>query len=669
MENPAIGVAVCDLQCVIQYANRAFESLTGIDPGRAAGQALLRMATALSLEGILDNLRRACVGEPRAFAFHGAQPATGHPFSALFVALPLPKLGPMDGIVCLVFTTTQTADPADYADHAFVSALTHLGEGVAMIDATGHVLWANPALTRITGFDAVGAVGGPLPFLSANDSFLDRARFALARNKYWQGEVLGVSASGTVLFLQISLSAIPDATSDNEVWLLMFSDRSQHQAYTTRLERLVQHDALTGLLNREAFRDRVLNGLYRSRSTARLMVVLFLDLDGFKAVNDTVGHEAGDRVLRQVAKRLFTVAGQANAGVDVARLSGDEFAMLIPPQTDPLPFANQFCRAVLDAFADPFIVLGQLHRLSASIGGCLGPFGHETASDLLHHADQAMYRIKQLGGQDFFIQPCSTETENSVPIVAIDFEHALQRQQFNVYFQPVVNLHTGEIVAIEGRVRWSDGKRPPLTAKEVLQAASTAQDHWLLDLAVFEQAIHALDQLREVSTSNLLVAINISIATCITHESVVRLEAFLASAGESNRFRLEFPLEAFLSAPSIVVPLVQRLASRRYSIAVDHVYTPDLKMAHLDQAPLQMIKLHEELVEQAPGDALSADRICAISLAAQRQGLFVGVEGVVRLEQLEFLRKAGCHQGQGTLISRPQPVNQLLALLRKGRCW
>ncbi len=665
LENPAVGLALCDLQCVIQHANPVFASLFGLDVCTARGQALLRLASPHALEETLHNLRRACSGETRAFIFHGRHPHNLQPFAVMMAALPLASAGRPEGVACLAFALTGPAGGGDA-----LTLLDSLGEAAAILDDAGHILWTNPAFTRITGYDLSGLTPSPVPFLPAGTNLMNRARPELTRNGFWQGEVEGQKQDGTRLALLASVSPLPEQLPEDASWLLLLSDVSHHRNYAEQLERMVHHDTLTGLLNREAFRERVANALYRCRDAGSRLAVLFLDLDGFKAVNDSHGHKAGDRLLGDFSKRLRALAHEAEGGVDVARLGGDEFAVLIPPQTDPLPQAESLCRGLLALFDVPFSVSGQQHRLSVSIGASLGPKGHETASDLLHCADQAMYRAKRKGGRRFFIQHYPTEGADDLSMQIIDFEQAIRHQQIEAHFQPIVDLDSGAITAIEARVRWNGGIGQQLTAADVLRAAQQAEANWLLDHAVLEQVVVAMDRLATEAVTALPVAVNISAATCANDTSAAQLEGFLSRSGlKPEQLRLEFPCEALSKSPGTVVPLLQRLAAKGHAIAIDHVASADFKATHLNEVPVQAIKLDEDLVKQAPGDAASAGRIRDICLAAQKQSLRVGAEGVVRLDQLEFLRQAGCHEGQGPLISRPSPLDHLLFLLKKGRCW
>ncbi len=443
-ENPGVGLALCNLQCVIQYANPAFASLFELEAGAVKGQPLLRRAVPHALEESLHNLRRACAGEPRGFVFHGRHPHHLKPFAVMMAALPLGRPDQPAGVACLAFTRTGSA-----AGQGIRSLLQGLGEAAARLAEDGPAPWPHPAFARIIGCETGGRM--PAPFVPAD-------------------------------------------------------------------------------------------------------------------------------------------------------------CRPPPPRARPEPKRNGL------------------------ISSHLSP-----------------------GAKD-----------PSMPI--IDFEQAIRRRQLEAYFQPIVDLHSGVISALEARVRWNDGLGQTFTADQVLPAARAAEADCLLDLAVLEQAVAATG--RQGAGSALPVAVNIAPATCVNEASAAQLEGFLARAEvKPERLRLEFPCAALQSAPEVVAPLLQRLAGQGYAVAIDHVADADFQLARFDASPLQAIKLDESLVQQAPADAASAERIRAIGLAAQGQGLRVGAEGVMRLEQLEFLRQAGCHEGQGPLISRPNTLDQLSFLLRRGRCW
>lgn len=252
----------------------------------------------------------------------------------------------------------------------------------------------------------------------------------------------------------------------------------------------------------------------------------------------------------------------------------------------------------------------------------------------------------------------------------INFNHAIRCQQLETHFQPIVDLHEGAITAIEARVRWNGGVGLQFAAAGVLRAAEEAEANWLLDRTVLELVIAAAGRLTAEGVLSLPVAVNISAASCTHDESATQLEEFLARADVTpQRLRLEVPSKALSQAPVTVVPLLQRLGAKGYALTIDHVDSADFKALHVEEIAIQAVKLDEALVKQVPGDAASTGRISDICQAAHKQGLRVGSEGMVRLEQLELLRRAGCHEGQGPLISRPNPLDHLMFLLKKGRCW
>ncbi|MCK7580319.1 MAG: EAL domain-containing protein [Chromatiales bacterium] len=548
------------------------------------------------------------------------------------------------------------------------AALANQRLGAAILDAGGRLRWSNAALRQITGFDMTASLGHPPPFLAAEADLHWPPRNVGDRAASWQGELDGRDARGGSLVLQASLSLLPPVDAGAPDWLLLCFDISQQLAYTDHLEQLLRIDPLTRLLNRETFRELTRNALYRCRASGQRVVVLFLDLDGFKTINDTHGHAAGDQLLRQIAKRLKRLAREQDAPTEIARLGGDEFAVLIAPAPDPIPAAEAFGQAVLAALAEPFpLTDAPPQRLAVSIGGALGPLKDESVSALLHRADQAMYRVKESGGHAIGIMAATPDAEPKTP--RLDFAQAVREQQFQSHFQPIVELTGGILVAIEARVRWSDGSSRQFTAREVLRAAGAARAEAMLDFIVLEQAIAAIEHLSELNAPPP-VAVNLSAATCLMPDFITQLDALLnPGAVDPAQLHLEIPLDAFKRAPTTMPTLIEQLHGRRIAVTVDHVDSADFRALHLDQAPVRAIKFDERLVESATGDARAVARLRAIHLAAVRRGWRVGAEGIERLEQLECLRDIGCHEGQGPLIARPRPVEELRPLVRRGRCW
>jgi EAL domain-containing protein (putative c-di-GMP-specific phosphodiesterase class I) len=281
-----------------------------------------------------------------------------------------------------------------------------------------------------------------------------------------------------------------------------------------------------------------------------------------------------------------------------------------------------------------------------------------------------MYHAKRKGGHRFFIHPYPKEGTDDRSMQIINFDQAIWRQELQTHFQPIVDLHSGKITAIEARVRWDGGLNQQLTAAGVLRAAQESQAHWLIDHTVLKQAVAAMVRLTAETIPTLPMAVNITAETCADDQSAAQLEEFLVYSGvKPEQLRLEFPYETLCHSSDAIVPLLQRLAAKGFAIAIDHVDSTDFKTIHFNEMPIQIVKLDEKLVKQALEDAASMVKIRDICNIAQRQGLSVGAEGVVRLEQLELLRQIGCHEGQGPLISRPSPLDHLIFLLKKGRCW
>lgn len=665
LDSPAMGVAVCDLQCVIQYANPPLASQQGLAADTATGTPLLRLALPTELDAILEDLRRACAGDSRAFVFRGRRPCDGEAFTAHFIAEPIGRPNPT-GLVLLLLPQGRWSQPTATDDNPLHTALQNLGKPAAIVTGGGGVVWGNGAYARLTGKtpEVPWRQHPPIPGF---DTLLRRAADALKAEGHWQGPLQGAQFGDDSAVLQASLSFIDKRCTDGNM-LLLLSDTAELHAYAAHLEQLIHNDPLTSLLTRDAFRERLQNYLYRCRINAQQLVVLFLDLDNFKVVNDSLGHEAGDQILRQVGERLQTTAREIGAGVDVARLGGDEFAILVPPSSDPVATAEAFNLQLTQAFKKPFQAGRLPYLLNFSIGGCLGPCHRETtASEMLHAADETMYRVKQAGSGGLVIDILDIpEPDPVLPALPAEFDSPPAKQRLEAFFQPIVDLQTNRYALIEARVRLRDSKGRCWPPKEIIQAVTSEQAARHLDRTILEQALDAVAELDREGLGALKVAVNLSAATCVHAEAIGQIKKMLAGRRISpSRLRIEIPHAALLQAPSMTLAFAEGLQTSGIGVLIDHVNSVDFKGTLLEKIPAQALKLHQELTASLAEQDPANQRLHHICFAARYRGWRVGVEGVTGGQEVESLRQAGCHEVQGPLIAPSMPLYELLPLLKQ----
>ncbi|WP_347258702.1 EAL domain-containing protein [Methylocaldum sp.] len=564
--------------------------------------------------------------------------------------------------------THEDATASEFTADWYARVFEHLGSGVLLLDEQGGLLWANRAYDAVTGFNHRASIGGQPPHVVDHASLVRRAKPQLDAVGAWQGEVVGISAAGHELPLLVSLSRVPSAHIKKSWLVEAIFEIGPSWGYIRQLERLAHHDALSGLPNRESFRAEARSAFHRCRRTGREMAVMLMDLDGFKPVNDTAGHEAGDHVLAVIAKRLRHVAREH--GALAARLGGDEFALLLPEAADR-GAVGALAGAVLRAVGRPTKAAGCTFELSASIGICLGPDGETDVGELLSRADGAMYRVKEEGGRGYrFHSHHSIERPTMRNLAERDFDTAARSNRFRTFFQPIANLQNGTISLTEARVRWQFPDTGLMTAREVLDNVSAMRREDKLDFMVLEQAYIALRELNVHLLRSVQIAVNLSAATCLRGDFVERLSRYVDENGlPTSRFRLDIPEEAFSAHPKRAADLVSALVGKGFEVVADHVGSASIVTSLLAELPLALIKLDERLVHGLPANAEAVSTVSTTIAAAARFGFAVGAEGVSRLDQLEWLRKAGCREGQGMLISKPLPLSEQIVLLRRGRCW
>lgn len=662
MHSEGLPACVCDLQCRVLWASEAFHQLAGVAADRTPGWSMLRMLAPETLDEALYQLRRSCSGEAHGFTLRCAG-SDGQPFRLLIVTFPLDLDDGRQGFGGLAMPATDE-DAAPLSDGLlFRRAAESMAGPVAFTDPRGVLLWANPAYYRATLSGWETTLGGMAPHLAENTELFETIRNAAA-NGEWQGEVRLDGDGGTrPWLLHIGFTR---AAAGRSVWVHSLTDIGAWHAQREHLEFMALHDPMTQLPNRESFNGQLKNALFRVRREGTDLAVLFIDLDGFKQVNDTAGHLAGDRVLQQAAWRMNQVAGRHD--FPLARLGGDEFAALIVGRR-PLEAAAAAAEDLREALQAEFTCEGRTFSLSASIGIAAG---RASAEDLLRRADAAMYRVKELGGDGVRTDSTTEEVIEKKPAMSTAMKISaspsrIELDELQAYFQPVVNLQTGEIPVLEARLRRIvDGSRVQ-SAAEVFKQVSGSGQHGEIDCYVLEMAAHGHSTLNASLAPRLPIAVNLTAATMGDAAALDMLDETLKrTALPPDLFRLEVPESAVL-AHEPVLERMRRWAGRGYALGIDHATSNACFDAAVELGAT--VKFSEDMLEKVPEDSADAAQLKALIAQAAARKLTTAIEGVNRLEQLEFLKEIGCNEGQGLLVSKPRPMPQLVFLVKQGRCW
>ena len=442
------------------------------------------------------------------------------------------------------------------------------------------------------------------------------------------------------------------------------SDITEIKTYRERLEHQATHDTLTGLANRHLLNERMLQAMAHVRRQGGVMAVVFLDLDQFKFVNDTLGHTAGDELLKQAAGRLRGCVREEDT---VARLGGDEFVLLLGEQPDPQAVVHAVER-VLGAMAQPYQVLGNEFATTCSIGVSLSPQDGEDVETLLKHADAAMYRAKAMGrnGFHFFTEEINATLTGRLSLER-DLRRAIQADEFLLHYQPKVALRSGTLIGAEALVRWAHPEQGLLSPVHFIPLAEETGLILPLGERILRQACVQARAWLDAGLELRLMSVNISARQFHQHDLVQRVADVLSETGLRPEYlELELTESMMMADAEEEVSRLNALKALGVQLSVDDFGTGYSSLSYLKRFPVDRLKIDKSFVRDIvtdPGDAAIAQAVIRLG---QILGLVVTAEGVETDEQLAFLRRHGCDEAQGYYFSPPLPPDAFVELWRRG---
>jgi diguanylate cyclase (GGDEF)-like protein len=449
-------------------------------------------------------------------------------------------------------------------------------------------------------------------------------------------------------------------TSVGRVW--SFRDVTQQHRAEEAIRHHAYHDSLTGLPNRMLFNDRFAQALGHARRHKQTLAMLFLDLDRFKTVNDTLGHAVGDKLLQHVAHRLIALT---RAGDTLARLGGDEF-MLLVSSIRQIEDASKVADHVLNALKQPFRIDGHELHLSASVGISVFPFDGDDAETLVKHADVALYRAKERGRNTYEVYtPAMNERALERLTLGNSLRRALDREEFLLHYQPQVNVATGRIVGSEVLLRWA---RPDGTLVPPAQFVPVAEDTGLIGKLgdwVLRRACAQAQAWRAAGMGPVQLAVNLSASQFRRSSLITDVTRVLEETGlDPCRLELELTESTIMLNPEEAIASLRRLRSMGVGIAVDDFGTGYSSLSYLRKLPISVLKIDRSFVRDCLYDADDAAIVTAVLSMAKSLRLKVVAEGVETAEQMAFLRERGCREMQGYFFSVPRDAQSFEDLVK-----
>lgn len=548
------------------------------------------------------------------------------------------------------------------------SAMSAASDQIFIADADGMIEFVNPSFERETGYSSEEIVGKSINILKCerqDDSFYDDLWHTVCSGRPWKGEITTERKNASFCTEDMTITPVKNDCGEIERFVGIKRDISEKKSYEKQLDRMAHHDHLTGLPNRLLFADRLNQSLSRARRKSAPLAVMFLDLDRFKTINDTLGHSTGDLLLKSVAERVSDCIREADT---VARMGGDEFTVILTEsqnQADVLAVAQR----ILDSLAEPFDVAGHELFVTTSIGISIYPSDGVDVETLVRNADAAMYRAKEQGRNNY--QLCSWAV-NAAALEKFELETALrravERNEFLAHYQPRVNLHTGEIVGLEALVRW---QHPELGLISPAQFIPIAEETGLIVPIgewVVKEACEQNKRWQDSGLPKIPVAVNISPRQFRHDDLVESIAAILEETRLAPEYlELEVTENAIMHRPIVAANSLRRLKEMGIRISIDDFGTGQSSLSYLKRFPLDTIKIDQSFVKDITTDPDDSAIAQAIISMAQTLGLGVIAEGVETLEQLELLKSLGCNEVQGYFISRPMRPEGVATALAENR--
>ena len=540
-------------------------------------------------------------------------------------------------------------------------AVEHAPDGIVIIKpAVGdedvpRIMYVNQAFLRMSGATREEMIGEELQIFrvsEADQTLRDSLLHPLCQRQAFEGEAVASRRNGSEYSVELLLVPLHDERDRVAYWVCYLKDISERKAQLAALERQALHDVLTSLPNRTLLMDRIEQAILVARRTKAPVGLMVMDLDGFKEVNDTLGHHAGDLLLQQVARRLLEEIRESDT---VARLGGDEFAFVLPTIEDSHS-AMRFARRVLKSLERPFELENQKCEIGASLGIAMFPEHGNDGATLMRRADSAMYHAKRSGRGCSLYNTTLTRSSSNALALGAELRQAIEHDQLRLYYQPKVHLRTGVVTRVEALVRWQHPERGLVLPDNFIPLAERSGlikplTDWVLN--------HALEQCAKWQSSGLPLHVAVNLSPKILQEHVLPQTI----AGLLDRWKvpprslkLEITESSIMADPPHVLAILSLIQTLGVRLSLDDFGTGYSSLMHLRQLPVDEIKIDKSFVMGMRTSASDAAIVRATIDLAHSLGRQVVAEGVDDDETCRTLSALGCDLAQGYSFTRPLPA-------------
>lgn len=544
--------------------------------------------------------------------------------------------------------------------------LRSMAEAVCVFDREFAFISVNPAFARMTGYTDVEVLGrdtGLLDSAQHDPEFYRQMRIRLEREGRWSGEVWQQRKDGQEFLCWVQASAVVDGSGQRVHYVAVLSDITDQKRAEQELRYLANYDTLTSLPNRTLLSERLSRAIVRARRQGKRLAVLFLDLDRFKDINDSLGHAAGDRILRATAARLQHTVSSHHT---VARLGGDEFTVVLE-DLDSAEDAEQIAEQIITAFQQP-LDLDDRHdvQISPSIGISLYPDHAQIPTDLLKHADTAMYQAKAAGRRTYMRYTDAMDVEiRQRATIAAALRKVLDRRELRLVFQPRLSLKHMRITGVEALLRWRSAEYGDIPPDRFIPLAEESG----LILEIGEWAMHeacaTLQKWRAQGLLDVSMAVNVSALQLLRGHLPDVVSRALAGRGiPADRLELELTESVVMANAEQTAATLQAIRELGVGLAVDDFGTGYSSLAYLKRLPITTLKIDKEFIDDLTRDPDDEAITTAVIAMAHSLGLTVVAEGVETEAQAQFLHNHACDEIQGYWLAQPLAADECLSFLR-----
>jgi len=668
-ENIVDGIISTDKQGIILSFNPAASSIFGFSEKEAVGSPisiLLHSDDAHTNDAFINDYHQFTIS---SFPSGIHRELEGkHKDGAVFpIEITITEMQVSDELqfVAIIRDVTEqkkSADQLRLSERIFKSN----NEGIVITDSNTRILRVNEAFLRITNYSENEVVGEKINILSSglqDNKFYSEMWKSILQQGHWQGEILNRRKSGEIYPEWLSISSIYDINKEVVNYVGIFSDITDKKRIEERIYHMAHYDELTGLLNRSSFNIELVNAIEEANNNSTSFVILYLDLDHFKKINDTLGHPVGDKLLQIIAGRLKDMLRSADI---VCRIGGDEFVVLLTDVNHP-EYASNIAKNIIEKLSHPIELERRELFIGSSIGIAVYPQDANNADDLVRNADAALFRAKKYGRNNyqFYLKEMNAKASEHLELES-QLHHALDLDEFVLYYQPQIDLEQHKVIGVEALIRWVHPELGVMSPGEFIPLLEETGmiipvGEWVL----YHACLQAKSWL-ESGVGEIRIAVNISPHQFLYSDIVNSVKDVLNTTGlPPYLLELEITEGSIMTDVEENIRHLQQLSDMGIKLSIDDFGTGYSSLAYLKRLPIDTLKIDRSFVRNMHSDKDDENIVTAIISLGKNLNIRVIAEGVEDTRHLKKLKWLDCDEVQGYFISRPLSEKDLIIFLKK----